>query len=84
MAHNQHNHAGAPLVENYTERFTVGDEALQAGLEGPRKNLIPNSDKVLFHTNILSPVTSETTCFEAPFVPGVCTYVCAFPGHALA
>jgi azurin/glucose/arabinose dehydrogenase len=59
----------------------VGEEALRMGLEGSQKNYIPNSDKVLFHTNILSPETSETIYFEAPSIPGEYTYVCTFPGH---
>ncbi|REG81865.1 glucose/arabinose dehydrogenase [Algoriphagus antarcticus] len=59
----------------------VGEEALSMGLEGSQKNYIPNSDKVLFHTNILSPETSESIYFEAPSVPGEYTYVCTFPGH---
>lgn len=59
----------------------VGEEALSMGLEGSQKNYIPNSGKVLFYTNILSPETSETIYFEAPSVPGEYTYVCTFPGH---
>jgi len=59
----------------------VGEEALSMGLKGSQKNYIPNSDKVLFHTNILSPETSETIYFEAPSVPGEYIYVCTFPGH---
>lgn len=60
----------------------VGEMALEMGLEGSQKNYIPNSEKVLYHTNILSPETSETIYFEAPTVPGEYTYVCTFPGHA--
>lgn len=60
----------------------VGEAALEMGLEGSQKNYIPESDKVLFHTNILSPETSETIYFEAPAKPGEYAYVCTFPGHA--
>ncbi len=60
----------------------VGELALNMGLEGSQKNYIPNSEKVLFHTNILSPETSETIYFVAPTVPGDYMYVCTFPGHA--
>ncbi|WP_439481348.1 plastocyanin/azurin family copper-binding protein [Cyclobacterium plantarum] len=60
----------------------VGEEALEMGLEGSQKNYIPNSEDVLFHTNILSPESSETIYFEAPTVAGDYTYVCTFPGHA--
>ncbi|WP_162340200.1 plastocyanin/azurin family copper-binding protein [Cyclobacterium salsum] len=60
----------------------VGEMALEMGLKGSQKDYIPDSDKVLYHTNILSPETSETIYFEAPAVPGEYTYVCTFPGHA--
>ncbi|MEX2028745.1 MAG: plastocyanin/azurin family copper-binding protein [Candidatus Curtissbacteria bacterium] len=60
----------------------VGEDAIKMGLEGSQKSYIPNSDKVLFYTNILSPETSETIYFEAPSVPGDYSYVCTFPGHA--
>lgn len=60
----------------------VGEEAIEMGLEGSQKNYIPDSEDVLFHTNILPPETSETIYFEAPAVPGDYTYVCTFPGHA--
>ena len=60
----------------------VGEAALEMGLEGSQKNYIPDSDKVLFHTNILSPETSETIYFEVPTEPGDYDYVCTFPGHA--
>jgi azurin/glucose/arabinose dehydrogenase len=60
----------------------VGELALKMGLEGSQKNYIPDSEQVLFHTNILSPETSETIYFEAPAVPGDYMYVCTFPGHA--
>ncbi|WP_162418533.1 plastocyanin/azurin family copper-binding protein [Cyclobacterium roseum] len=60
----------------------VGEMALEMGLKGSQNDYIPDSDKVLYHTNILSPETSETIYFEAPAVPGEYTYVCTFPGHA--
>ncbi|EON79063.1 putative large, multifunctional secreted protein [Lunatimonas lonarensis] len=60
----------------------VGEAALKMGLEGSQKNYIPDSGEVLFHTNILSPESTETIYFEAPAVPGDYMYVCTFPGHA--
>lgn len=60
----------------------VGEQAVNLGLEGSQKQYIPNSDKVLFHTKVLAPETSETIYFEAPTTPGDYTYVCTFPGHA--
>jgi azurin/glucose/arabinose dehydrogenase len=59
----------------------VGEAAMKMGLEGSQNNYIPESEKVLFHTNILSPETSESIYFEVPSVPGDYSYVCTFPGH---
>ena len=70
------------VVVKPTTAIQVGEEALKMGLEGSQKNYIPDSDNVLFHTNILSPETSESIYFEAPTVPGEYMYVCTFPGHA--
>jgi azurin len=60
----------------------VGDLAISMGLEGSLKQYIPESDNVLFHTNVLAPETSESIYFEAPTTPGDYTFVCTFPGHA--
>ena len=59
----------------------VGEQALKLGLEGSQKKYIPESENVLYHTNILPPETSESIYFEAPTIPGDYTYVCTFPGH---
>jgi azurin len=46
-------------------------------------NYIPASSKVLYHTKLLEPGTSETIYFNAPLKPGNYTIVCTFPGHAM-
>ncbi|MBK8502913.1 MAG: hypothetical protein IPL46_12270 [Saprospiraceae bacterium] len=47
------------------------------------KGYIPESENVLFHTNLLAPQSSDAIYFEAPPEPGNYAYVCTFPGHAL-
>jgi len=59
----------------------VGEQAMKMGLEGQQNNYIPKTDKVLAHTNLLQPNTSETIYFVAPTEPGEYTYVCTVPGH---
>ncbi|MGV3588684.1 MAG: plastocyanin/azurin family copper-binding protein [Adhaeribacter sp.] len=59
----------------------VGEQAMKLGLEGQQKNYIPNTDKVLYHTILLQPNTTETIYFTAPDKPGNYTYVCTVPGH---
>ena len=60
----------------------VGDLALKLGLKGSEMNYVPLSSKVLFHTALLEPGTSETIYFIAPSQPGEYMFVCTFPGHA--
>ncbi len=59
----------------------VGELAMKLGLEGQGKNYIPQTDKVLYHTNLLQPNTSEAIYFTAPAKPGTYQYECSVPGH---
>jgi azurin len=61
----------------------VGDLAFNLGLKGSQMSYIPNSAKVLFHTNLIQPGTSETIYFTVPAKAGVYTYLCTYPGHAM-
>ena len=59
----------------------VGELGMKLGLQGQEKNYIPETPKVLHHTNILQPHTSETIYFVAPDKPGDYAFVCTIPGH---
>lgn len=59
----------------------VGTKAINLGLKGPDLQYVPNSPKVLFHTNLLQPESSETIYFTAPAQPGEYTMLCTYPGH---
>ncbi len=61
----------------------IGDQAFNLGLKGSQLNYIPVSSKVLFHTNLIQPGSSETIFFNAPLAPGNYTLVCTYPGHAM-
>lgn len=61
----------------------VAQLAIDLGLRGQEMGYIPNSDNVLFHTNLLAPQNSDVIYFVAPAEPGNYGYVCTFPGHAL-
>ncbi len=61
----------------------VGDQAFNLGLKGSQMNYIPASAKVLFHTNLIQPGSSETIYFNAPLKPGNYTILCTYPGHAM-
>jgi uncharacterized cupredoxin-like copper-binding protein len=60
----------------------VGNLAINMGLKGTELSHIPNTDKLLFHTNLIGPGASETIYFTAPAKPGDYTIVCTVPGHA--
>ena len=64
-----------------TTAIEVGEMATQLGLEGQQRNYIPQTDKVLYHTNLLQPNTTEIIYFTAPENPGDYAYVCSVPGH---
>ncbi|MBX7208011.1 MAG: HEAT repeat domain-containing protein [Verrucomicrobiaceae bacterium] len=49
--------------------------------EGLKKDYIPTTDKILWHTKLLMPNTAETLRFTAPSSTGDYPYVCTFPGH---
>jgi plastocyanin len=63
------------------QAIPVGELAMKLGLKGQEMDYIPATPKVLFHTKLMQPATSEAIYFIAP-APGVYTYVCTVPGHA--
>ncbi|MEZ4777213.1 MAG: plastocyanin/azurin family copper-binding protein [Bacteroidia bacterium] len=60
----------------------VGDLAIQLGLKGINMGYIPVSSKILFHTQLMQPGSTESIYFYAPEKPGDYMYVCTVPGHA--
>lgn len=59
----------------------VGEAALAMGVKGMAAQYIPNTNKVLYHTKLMQPGTSEAIYFIAPETPGVYQFVCTYPGH---
>jgi azurin len=49
----------------------------------PTQDFIPKTDKILFHTSVLTPGKSDTITFTAPSAEGVYPYVCTYPGHGI-
>ena len=60
----------------------IGILALNLGLKGSEMNYVPVSSKVLFHTSLLQPESSESIYFVAPTKPGEYVFLCTYPGHA--
>lgn len=61
----------------------VGDQAFNLGLKGSQMSYVPVSSKVMYHTNLIQPGSSETIFFNAPLKPGDYTILCTYPGHAM-
>lgn len=59
----------------------VGKAAMDLGLKGPDVDYVPASSKVLHHTKLMPPGSTETIYFVAPGTAGDYMYVCTFPGH---
>jgi azurin len=64
------------------EANAVGDLAIRLGLKGPEMNYVPKTPKVLFHTRLVPPATTESIYFVAPLKAGDYTYLCTVPGHS--
>lgn len=60
-----------------TNTDEVGMAALQAG---EAAEYIPQSDAILFHTELAKPGETKMVEFTAP-APGMYPYICTFPGH---
>lgn len=54
-------------------------------MQNPIQNdYVPDSEKVLYATSLLSPGEKETITFTAPEKPGNYPYVCTMPGHSMS
>ena len=49
--------------------------------EVKRGQYVPKSTKVLFHTGMVPPDSTEALRFTAPKKTGEYPYICTFPGH---
>lgn len=59
----------------------VAQNAFNMGIEGPKRDYVPQSDEVLFYTRLVQVGKSESIFFTAPGQPDDYPYVCTFPGH---
>ncbi|MEZ6044497.1 MAG: plastocyanin/azurin family copper-binding protein [Planctomycetaceae bacterium] len=61
----------------------VGEMAnrLIADPEAVVRQYIPETDQVLFYTDVVPPQEEMSIFFQAPSEPGHYPYLCTFPGH---
>jgi len=62
-------------------RMEVVQAAIALGAEGPAKDYVPESAKVLASSKVVLPGQKTTVTFKAPEQEGEYPYVCTFPGH---
>ena len=60
----------------------VASLAIALGDDGPAKEYLPKSPKIIAASKLLNGKTVETMKFKAPNKPGDYQFVCTFPGHA--
>jgi uncharacterized cupredoxin-like copper-binding protein len=59
----------------------VAADKLGEGMDGKRRQFVPDSPKVLFVMGLVAPGQSGEMWFFAPEKPGTYPLVCTFPGH---
>ena len=59
----------------------IGIAAEELGADGFGVQFIPESDKILFHSDLLEHKGYQVLEFTAPTEPGVYDVLCTFPGH---
>ncbi len=69
-----------------TKPDSLQEVASLAAAEGPKigpsgKQYVPESEKILFSTEMIQAEKKGTITFAAPSEPGEYPYVCTFPGH---
>jgi uncharacterized cupredoxin-like copper-binding protein len=59
----------------------VAAEKMGEGLEGKKRQFVPDNPKVLFVMGLVAPSQSGELWFFAPAKPGTYVLVCTYPGH---
>ena len=70
------------LVEpDALEEIGMAGNEMAKDPDGLRKGFLPESEKIIVHTELLEPATGQVLRFHAPEKPGTYPYLCTFPGH---
>jgi plastocyanin len=63
------------------EEIGAAADLMAADLDALEKGYVPNSEKVLWSTELLQPKRLHELKFAAPAIPGEYPFVCTYPGH---
>lgn len=69
------------VMPNSASPVALAAARMETTGDGVEKQWIPDSDKILFASNILSHDEMQTIEFIAPTADGEYDYICTFPGH---
>jgi azurin len=72
------------LARGQNKVLQVAQKAWALGTEAVKKEFVPDTPDVLFHTRVLNSQQSDTITFVAPEQEGDYPYVCTLPGHAFS
>ena len=72
------------LYQSGTDVIAVTNKSLEKPEEALKRDWLPEDPRMLAHSKLVAPHTTDEIVFKAPENPGVYPYVCTFPGHALS
>ena len=72
------------LFQAGTDVVAVAMKNLEKPEEALKRDWLPVDSRMLAHSKMVNPKTTDEITFHAPEEPGVYPYVCTFPGHALS
>jgi len=72
------------LFQSGTDVVAVSNKNLEKAEEALKRDWLPDDPRILAHSKLVNPHTTDEIVFKAPANAGVYPYVCTFPGHALS
>jgi azurin len=72
------------LFEVGTDVVAVTNKNMEKPEEALKRDWLPDDKRMLAHSKMVNPKTTDEIVFKAPTKPGIYPYVCSFPGHALS
>jgi azurin len=72
------------LFQSGTDVVAVTNKNMEKPEEALKRAWLPDDPRMLAHSQMVNPKSTDEIVFKAPATPGVYPYVCTFPGHALS
>ncbi len=72
------------LFQAGTDVVAVSNKNLEKPEEALKRDWLPDDPRIIAHSKMVNPRTTDEIVFKAPEKPGIYPFVCTFPGHALS